>query len=173
MQSEREVEPAAANMPATPTGRGSNPARSLEAATLALRAAGQLLDAARVEHERASMALERAVAEVMQSASTALPVTDAPPSDHLRKHRPGVLAKLDTDAELRAFVVARVDRMTFQGIVDAVASTFPPDRRVTRSTIHDWWKRDQAVKPQRRLRRTGKVHPRQSGRSRALPGQTG
>lgn len=59
-------------------------------------------------------------------------------------HLPGKQAKLDTDHELRAFVEARLDRMTFTQIAAAVAEAFPPDRRIGRSAIHSWWTKRKA-----------------------------
>lgn len=67
---------------------------------------------------------------------------DAPPLDaHRRDHRPGRQRILAADPELRAFVEARLGTMTFDQIAAAVADTFPPERRVRRSAIHDWWTR--------------------------------
>ncbi|MDR0810421.1 MAG: hypothetical protein LBE86_15060 [Gemmobacter sp.] len=40
------------------------------------------------------------------------------------------------DPELRAFVIARISRMTFPQLAQAVAQTFPKHRRVSQSTIH-------------------------------------
>ena len=61
------------------------------------------------------------------------------PSQHLREHRPGRPKKLAADPELRAFVEARFNRMTFEQIADEVAQNFPPERRVAKSAIHAWW----------------------------------
>lgn len=69
------------------------------------------------------------------------PHTDPSASEHRRLHRPGRPAKLDTDPELRAFVEARLDTMTFSQIAAAVAARFPPDRIVRRSAIHHWWRK--------------------------------
>lgn len=63
------------------------------------------------------------------------------PSQHLREHRPGRPKKLAADPELRAFVEARFNRMTFDQIADDVAQNFPPERQVKRSAIHDWYRR--------------------------------
>ena len=61
------------------------------------------------------------------------------PSQHLREHRPGRPKKLAADPELRAFVEARFNRLTFEQIADEVAQNFPPERRVAKSAIHAWW----------------------------------
>ena len=67
--------------------------------------------------------------------------TPVQPSQHLREHRPGRAKKLATDPELRAFVEARFNRMTFEQIADEVAQKFPPERQVKRSAIHDWFRK--------------------------------
>jgi hypothetical protein len=58
---------------------------------------------------------------------------------HRRDHRPGRPAKLSIDIELRTFVEARLGFLTFDQIAAAVAAHFPPDRRVGKSAIHEWW----------------------------------
>ncbi|MFO1208688.1 MAG: hypothetical protein U1E40_05615 [Amaricoccus sp.] len=75
-------------------------------------------------------ALERHREALVQDRLSALPPCDAPPSEHRRLHRPGVQAKLDADPELQAFVLARLDRLTFKNIAAEVAQCFPPERRV-------------------------------------------
>ncbi|MCB6179650.1 hypothetical protein LHP98_16125 [Rhodobacter sp. Har01] len=45
------------------------------------------------------------------------------------QHRRGTLSKLETDPDLRAFVLARIDRLTFEETAPEVAAAFPPDRR--------------------------------------------
>jgi hypothetical protein len=66
---------------------------------------------------------------------------DVPVTEHRRAHRFGRPAKLDTDPELRAFVRARIERLTFTEIEADVAKAFPEKRRVRKSAIHSWWKR--------------------------------
>lgn len=58
-------------------------------------------------------------------------------------HRRGMAAKLALDPELRAFVEARLPIMTFGAIETEVTAHFPPDRRVSLSTIHRWWQKMQ------------------------------
>ena len=60
---------------------------------------------------------------------------------HRRDHRPGRRAKLAADPGLRAFALARLGAMTFEQIANTVAVALPPERRVRRSAIHQWWKR--------------------------------
>nr|MCU0912667.1 hypothetical protein [Paracoccaceae bacterium] len=71
----------------------------------------------------------------LQAGVEDLPAELPPPSEHRRQHRPGVIAKLDADSELRAFVEARLDGMTFHELAAAVAERFPPNRRVGKSAI--------------------------------------
>ncbi|MFO1140849.1 MAG: hypothetical protein U1E59_00410, partial [Amaricoccus sp.] len=59
-------------------------------------------------------ALERHREALVQDRLSALPPCDAPPSERRRPHRPGAQAKLDADPELQAFVLARLDRLTFK-----------------------------------------------------------
>lgn len=58
-----------------------------------------------------------------------------------RKHHRGNTSKLSTDPELTAFIMDRVVTMTFAEVVEAVAEAFPPDRRISRSSLHRWWHR--------------------------------
>lgn len=82
---------------------------------------------------RVSIALEAA----LNGADPAV----EPVTEHLREHRPGPPKKLAADPELRAFVEARFNRLTFDQIADDVAANFPPERRIRRTAIHDWWHR--------------------------------
>ena len=82
-------------------------------------------------------ALETALEEGLQA-----PVEEATATASARRaHRPGVLSKLATDPDLRAFVLARIDGLTFDQIADEIAANFPPERRVSRSSLHRWWHR--------------------------------
>lgn len=60
---------------------------------------------------------------------------------HRRAHRMGVPAKLATDPEVQAFVESRLDTHTFGEIAKAIADNFPPERHVSRSSIHRWWQK--------------------------------
>lgn len=67
---------------------------------------------------------------------------DLPPVDPwIALHRPGTRCKIDRDPELEAFVRARLDRMTLVAIVAEIARCFPPDRRVSESSMQRWWKK--------------------------------
>lgn len=101
-----------------------------------MRLAMAELETARRALDRAQAALQTAVQEGVQHPLET-PVQTL--CDHRRAHRPGRPARIDTDPELRAFILARLDRMTFPDLARAVADAFPPDRRVSKSTIHKWW----------------------------------
>lgn len=67
---------------------------------------------------------------------------EAPVSgEHRRLHLPGNPSKLTTDDELRTFVLDRIELMTFDEVVSAVAKVFPPARQISRSALHRWWHR--------------------------------
>jgi hypothetical protein len=85
------------------------------------------------------MALQTAIQQHENTPSKALPACDVPPSEHRRQHRAGRPARLDSDAELRVFVLARIERLTYAEIAADVARHFPKARHVGRSAIHHWW----------------------------------
>ena len=93
--------------------------------------------------DRAIAALEQAVEGSVQQAVQALPEPTAPHCPHRAAHRPGRARLIDNDPELRAFITARIDRLTFYQLADAVAAHFPPERHVKKTAIHAWWKRQQ------------------------------
>ena len=104
------------------------------------------LDVARAELAAAAAALARADAALERivdgALNTPFPTPTEAATEHRREHRMGRVPKIDADPELRAFVAARVERHTFQEVADAVAAAFPPERRVGRSAIHAWWRRN-------------------------------
>ena len=79
--------------------------------------------------------LERGVKSPVKVASNAVDSK----AEHRRKHRSGVPSKLASDPELRAFVIARLDTKTFKQSLAAIADHFPPERRITLSTLSRWW----------------------------------
>ncbi|MDA7427899.1 helix-turn-helix domain-containing protein [Primorskyibacter aestuariivivens] len=114
----------------------------------ALRDASELTAAADAALARASKALERALQQPLNGASIPrAPGPLPPPCEHRRLHRPGRPGKIATDPELQAFIRARADRMTYDQIAAAIRDAFPPERRVSRSTIHKWWS-GQSSRPQ-------------------------
>lgn len=60
------------------------------------------------------------------------------PNAIVRGHARG---KIERDPELQAFIRARCLTLTFPEVAAEVAANFPPERRVTTSTIHRWWHR--------------------------------
>ncbi len=100
------------------------------------------LKAAHAAQDRAITRLEMALQQAVQQRLQHLPASEALPTDHRRAHRPGVQRKIDADPELQTFIRARIDRLTFVEIADDIAAHFPPARRVRRSAIHAWWKRE-------------------------------
>ena len=99
------------------------------------------LRASHAAQGRAITALETAVEASLQQGLNALPLPSAPVSDHRREHRPGRAPKIDSDPELRAFIAARIDRLTFDQIAADIAQHFPASRHVGRSTIWEWRRR--------------------------------
>ncbi len=67
-----------------------------------------------------------------------------PDARHRRQHRTGRLSKIDANPDLRAFVLARIDRLTFADIAAEAAAHFPPETRPSRSGLHRWWHRHRA-----------------------------
>ena len=68
------------------------------------------------------------------------------PTERRRMHLGGKLSRLETDTDLRAFVLARIETETFPAIAKAVAQAFPPDRRVSMSSIHRYWQKHFAAR---------------------------
>ena len=100
------------------------------------------LKASRAAQDRAFNRLEMALQQAVNEGLESLPASEALPTDHRREHRPGIQRRIDADPELRAFIRARIDRLTFVEIADEIAEYFPPARRFRRSAIHAWWKRE-------------------------------
>jgi hypothetical protein len=96
--------------------------------------------------DRAIAALEQAVEGSVQQAVQALPEPTAPPCPHRAAHRPGKPRRIDNDPELRAFISARIDRLTFHQLEAEIAATFPRERHVGKSAIHAWWQRQKPGK---------------------------
>jgi hypothetical protein len=62
------------------------------------------------------------------------------PADPPRR-RTEIRSRIEADDELRHFILARVTRLTFDQVIAEIAATFPPPRRVSRSSLHRWWHR--------------------------------
>ena len=120
-----------------------------------LREARALVCAASDLLNQAETDLEAAVASPAEYPLQG-PMEDLPEAcDHRRAHRPRRPrrpAKLDADVELRAFILARIDALTFPQLEEEVAKAFPPARRIGKSAIHAWWAKH-------RKARAAKSHP--------------
>lgn len=91
------------------------------------------LDAARIDLTGLSTALQQGIKPLLEAPLSA--------ADWRAQHCRGTLSKLETDPDLRTFVLARIDRLTFDQVVAEVAANFPPGRRTSRSALHRWWHR--------------------------------
>lgn len=78
---------------------------------------------------------------LLENSLVNLPLSDLPITEHRRNHRMGRAPKIDSDPELKAFILARIDRMTYAQLAQEVAEHFPKPRWVGQSTIYDWVKR--------------------------------
>jgi len=99
--------------------------------------------AAQAALDRAITALQEAFQRAVQGGLNALPTKIPTPSEHRREHRPGRAPKIESDPDLQAFILARIERMTFTEFAADVANHFPEARRVGKSAIHDWWRKRQ------------------------------
>lgn len=126
-------------LPATAHGDGRTLSDMLSDSTAFLRAS---IEAA----ECALRAVEAAQKGLSNGGLKTFPDCLAPPSEHRAAHRPSRPPKIDTDPDLRTFILARIDRLTFHQVADAVAENFPPERRVGKTAIYDWWKRNRRPK---------------------------
>ncbi|WP_323772057.1 hypothetical protein [Antarctobacter sp.] len=129
----------------------SEPCVTLAGLSRSLQEARGLIQAASDTLDTAQIAVDRVAKQTLQYPIQQ-PVTGLPaPCDYRRQHRPGRPAKIDADAELRAFILARIDALTFPQLEDEVAKAFPEERRVRKSAINDWWlkhRKDQTAKSQ-------------------------
>lgn len=87
---------------------------------------------------RLSDNLKRLRAAAAQKGIADLPDCDLPVTEHRRLHRSGAVPKIERDPELQSFILARLDRMTYQQIADAIAEHFPKERHVHLATVHRW-----------------------------------
>ncbi|TRD22548.1 hypothetical protein [Palleronia caenipelagi] len=91
--------------------------------------------------EKASSELAKIRSAIRQVNIGSLPPCSVPVTEHRRQHKSGRPSKINNDPELQAFILARIDRMTFVELASAVADHFPPSRRVGKSAIHAWYRR--------------------------------
>jgi hypothetical protein len=64
--------------------------------------------------------------------------------EHRRLHRPGNAPKIESDPELQAFILSRIDETTFVGLAREVKERFGSKRGVGKSAINEWYHRHKA-----------------------------
>lgn len=118
------------------------------------------IDMALAEITIAARALDRlgsALADLRQShldsRQSCLPPCDVPATEHRRAHLMGRAPKIDADPDLPAFILARLDRLTYHQIAAEIAAHFPPARHVHPATVHRWAQRHRASATTRDLLR--------------------
>jgi len=115
---------------------------SLQDIRLELDESANLLASALAAQSRLKAALNAALNSAETGRNGAVAEITGPICAHRKAHKPGRPAKIDADPELRAFVVARLDRFTFEKIAQDVRTEFGAARAVSRSSIHDWYQRN-------------------------------
>jgi hypothetical protein len=63
--------------------------------------------------------------------------------EHRRQHRVGRPPKIDGDPDVRAFIQAHIDELTFDRLAAKAKAAFGPRRAPSRSSIHRWWRSQQ------------------------------
>lgn len=74
---------------------------------------------------------------------------------HRAAHKRGGLPKVEADPEVKAFIIARLDKLTFTDIVAELKQAFPPDRHISRSSVHRWWQKTGRFLPPETAENTG------------------
>lgn len=82
--------------------------------------------------------LEAAVNTPSKGHKRALETDDARAA-WLAAHRPGRPSRIASDPEVEAFVLDRIEAMTYAEIVAAVAARFPKARHISMSSLQRWW----------------------------------
>lgn len=148
-----EIEVALGELRAVAEAAERAEATAASAEAMANRAV-QVAGAASAAAQRATQALTGASTAFEAIRTAALPPCDVPITEHRAAHRFGRPARLDVDAELRAFVLSRIDRLTYAEIATEIARHFPPARHLRKSALQAWWSKRRAADP------TPKTHPR-------------
>ena len=65
---------------------------------------------------------------------------------HRRAHRSGSPSKIEGDPELEAFIVARIETLTYAEVVASVRANFPLDRHISSSGLQRWFRRRESAK---------------------------
>ncbi len=111
----------------------------LAAVRLRLRQQKALLQAAIEGNDRCTELVQMVIAKTVGSTFEAPSKCDLPTSKHRAERRRGRVSKIDTDPQLRSFILDRMDKMTYAAMEREITAAFPADRRVKRSAIHTWW----------------------------------
>ncbi|WP_022705312.1 hypothetical protein [Pseudorhodobacter ferrugineus] len=114
----------------------------IRTALVQARQTAQILDGAKAANVRLLTTLEGVVEAPFNDTSLA--------ARHRAEHRMGVPSRLNTDTELQAFVLDRIERMTYKQVVAEVAKTFPPDRQTSISAVQRWWRKRAPQSPKAR-----------------------
>lgn len=88
----------------------------------------------------------RALAAGLEAAANA-PSTDrktpvegtSPLAAWRAAHRSGTPSRITCDPEIQAFILDRIETMTYAQIVAAVAQSFPKSRHISMSSLQRWW----------------------------------
>lgn len=91
--------------------------------------------------KRLETTLESLREQAAHGQASFLPPCDVPVTQHRREHRAGIPAIIDSNPSLRAFILARLDRLTFKQVADEIAQHFPPALHIHQSTVHRWSQR--------------------------------
>ena len=54
-------------------------------------------------------------------------------------HKAGTPGKIVSDPDLMAFILSMIRTATYAEIVDAMAKHFPPEKRISLSSLHRFW----------------------------------
>jgi hypothetical protein len=57
------------------------------------------------------------------------------------ERRTEIRSRIESDEELRTFILARIRTLTFDQVLAEVAANFGPERHLSRSALHRWWHR--------------------------------
>lgn len=101
-----------------------------------------LLDSTAAATRRVLLSIEAALkAPVQQNLNAPVTPPDAVAfaAQYRRQHRPGTPSKITADPELQAVIRARINTLTYAQIIAELAAAFPPERRVSHSSLARWW----------------------------------
>lgn len=107
------------------------------------------VDAPSIDAIRADLAAARDHLDAAQTAlSSLVGIELRPKRTYTRSTRPVPAHQqpgIHTNPDLAQFVAKRIETMTYAELVAACRATFGPVRGVSKSALHRWWKKRQAV----------------------------